>query len=113
MTPDHPYPVRDRGPGHPARGSEPITLVRHGVVRGHVVTAVGVLRGRLAEPWTWAIENREHYVRDKTFGEDFQRVRTGNQPNAYTTIRNVVTGDTPENRRQEHRSHNTNTPGPW
>jgi transcriptional regulator GlxA family with amidase domain len=52
MTPDHPYPVRDRGPGHPARGSEPITLVRHGVVRGHVVTAVGVLRGRLAEPWT-------------------------------------------------------------
>jgi hypothetical protein len=47
MTPDHPYPAPDRGPGHPARGSEPTTLVRHGVVPGHVVTAVGVLRGRL------------------------------------------------------------------
>jgi predicted transposase YbfD/YdcC len=40
----------------------------------------------------WAIENREHYVRDKTFGEDLQRVRTGNQPNAYAAIRNLVTG---------------------
>jgi predicted transposase YbfD/YdcC len=40
----------------------------------------------------WAIENREHYVRDKTFGEDLQQVRTGNQPNAYAAIRNLVTG---------------------
>jgi predicted transposase YbfD/YdcC len=40
----------------------------------------------------WAIENREHYVRDKTFAEDLQRVRTGNQPNAYAAIRNLVTG---------------------
>ena len=29
-----------------------ITLAPHGVVRGHVVTAVGVLRSRIAEPWT-------------------------------------------------------------
>ncbi|MDA8329861.1 MAG: helix-turn-helix transcriptional regulator [Candidatus Dormibacteraeota bacterium] len=28
------------------------TLAPHGVVRGHVVAAVGVLRPRLAEPWT-------------------------------------------------------------
>src|SRR5215469_8981914 len=40
----------------------------------------------------WAIENREHYVRDKTFGEDLQQVRTGNQPNAHAAIRNLVTG---------------------
>lgn len=40
----------------------------------------------------WAIENREHYVRDKTFGEDLQQVRTGSQPNAYAAIRNLVTG---------------------
>ncbi len=40
----------------------------------------------------WAIENREHYVRDKTFAEDLQRARTGNQPNAYAAIRNLVTG---------------------
>lgn len=28
------------------------TAAPHGVVRGHVVTAIGVLRDRLAEPWT-------------------------------------------------------------
>jgi hypothetical protein len=40
----------------------------------------------------WAIENREHYVHDKTFSEDLQRARTGNQPNAWAAIRNLVTG---------------------
>jgi predicted transposase YbfD/YdcC len=40
----------------------------------------------------WAIENREHYVRDVTFREDAQHARTGNQPSAYATIRNLVTG---------------------
>ena len=40
----------------------------------------------------WAIENREHYLRDKTFGDDLQHVRTGNQPGAYAAIRNLVTG---------------------
>ena len=40
----------------------------------------------------WAVENREHYVRDKTFGEDLQHVRAGNQPNAYAAIRNLVIG---------------------
>jgi hypothetical protein len=39
-----------------------------------------------------AIENREHYVRDKTSSEDLQRTRTGDQPNAYAAIRNLVTG---------------------
>jgi hypothetical protein len=29
----------------------------------------------------WAVENRAHYVRDKTFSEDLQQVRTG------TTVR--------------------------
>jgi predicted transposase YbfD/YdcC len=40
----------------------------------------------------WAIENREHNVRDVTFHEDAQQVRTGNQPNAYAALRNLVTG---------------------
>jgi hypothetical protein len=31
-------------------------------------------------------------VRDKTFGEDLQRVRTGNQPHAYAAIGNLVIG---------------------
>ncbi len=39
----------------------------------------------------WGIENREQ-VRDKTFSEDLQQARTGNQPNAYAAIRNLVTG---------------------
>ena len=31
-------------------------------------------------------------MRDKTFGEDLQRARTGSQPNAHAAIRNLVTG---------------------
>ena len=31
-------------------------------------------------------------MRDKTFGEDLQRVRAGNQPNTHAAIRNLVTG---------------------
>ena len=80
-------------------------------------------------------------MRDKTFGEDLQQVRTGSQPNAYAAIRNLVTGEfrragfanTAHARRYDGRddkrilalygyaetdiktsgSHNTNTPGPW
>jgi predicted transposase YbfD/YdcC len=40
----------------------------------------------------WAIENREHYVRDVTFREDAQKTRTGSQPNAHAGIRNLVMG---------------------
>jgi hypothetical protein len=31
-------------------------------------------------------------VRDKIFGDDLQQIRTGNQPNAYTAIRNLAIG---------------------
>ncbi len=34
------------------RDSQPTTRPQHGVVRGHVVAALDVLRTRLAEPWT-------------------------------------------------------------
>lgn len=40
----------------------------------------------------WAIENRAHYVRDKTFGEDLRQVRAGNQPDTRAAIRNLVIG---------------------
>ncbi|WP_300611798.1 ISAs1 family transposase [Trebonia sp.] len=40
----------------------------------------------------WGIENRQHYTRDVTFREDAQKARTGNQPNAYAAIRNLVMG---------------------
>jgi predicted transposase YbfD/YdcC len=40
----------------------------------------------------WAIENREHHVRDVTFREDAQKARTGSQPNAHAGIRNLAMG---------------------
>lgn len=48
-------------------------LLRH--VRGH-----------------WGIENRLHYVRDVTFGEDASQVRTGAAPQVMAALRNAVLG---------------------
>ena len=39
--------------------------------------------------WHWAIENRSHYVRDVTFGEDACRVRSGNAPQLLAALRNA------------------------
>lgn len=38
----------------------------------------------------WSIENSLHYVKDKTFGEDGSRIRTGNAPANFSIIRNIV-----------------------
>lgn len=51
----------------------PDQLLRH--IRGH-----------------WGIENRLHYVRDVTFGEDASQVRTGSAPQVMSALRNVVIG---------------------
>jgi hypothetical protein len=40
----------------------------------------------------WAIENRLHYVRDVTFGEDASRVRSGAAPQVMAALRNAVLG---------------------
>lgn len=48
-------------------------LLRH--VRGH-----------------WGIENRLHYVRDVTFGEDASQIRTGSAPEVMAALRNAVIG---------------------
>ena len=40
----------------------------------------------------WAIENRLHYVRDVTFGEDSSTVRTAHAPQNLATLRNLVIG---------------------
>ncbi|MDP9844432.1 putative transposase YbfD/YdcC [Streptosporangium lutulentum] len=40
----------------------------------------------------WGVENREHYVRDVTFGEDAGQVRTGQLPHVMAAIRNLVIG---------------------
>jgi Transposase DDE domain len=53
------------------------------------ITAAG-----LQELWRghWGIENRLHYVRDVTLGEDASRMRTGNEPQALAAVRNAVLG---------------------
>lgn len=40
----------------------------------------------------WGIENRLHWVRDMTFGEDASRIRTGSAPQVLAAIRNAVIG---------------------
>jgi len=38
----------------------------------------------------WGIENRLHYVRDATFGEDASQIRSGAAPEVMAALRNVV-----------------------
>ena len=38
----------------------------------------------------WGIENRLHWVRDVTFGEDHSQIRTGRAPQVMATCRNLV-----------------------
>jgi predicted transposase YbfD/YdcC len=52
-------------------------------------TAAQVLR---AERQHWHIENRSHWVRDVTFGEDASQVRTGSIPQVMAALRNTVIG---------------------
>lgn len=40
----------------------------------------------------WGIENRLHYVRDVTMGEDASRVRQGQEPQVMAALRNTVIG---------------------
>ena len=45
--------------------------------------------------WTrghWSIENRSHYVRDVTFGEDASRIRKGCGPEMMAAFRNAAIG---------------------
>ena len=38
----------------------------------------------------WSIENRLHYVRDVSLGEDASRIRSGTAPQVLAALRNVV-----------------------
>ena len=57
----------------PAREAAPAHLADY--VRGH-----------------WHIENKIHWVRDVTFGEDASRVRTASRPRVMATLRNIAIG---------------------
>lgn len=64
---------------------------------GYAITSLGPPQAsaqRLLEVWRghWGIENRLHYVRDETLGEDRCRVRSGNAPHLLAALRNVVLG---------------------
>jgi len=40
----------------------------------------------------WHIENRLHYVRDVTLGEDASQVRSGSAPQVFAALRNAILG---------------------
>jgi hypothetical protein len=40
----------------------------------------------------WTIENRSHYVRDVTLGEDASRIRKGSGPQVMAALRNLAIG---------------------
>ena len=40
----------------------------------------------------WSIENRSHYVRDVTLGEDASRIRKGGGPEIMAALRNATIG---------------------
>ena len=62
----------------------------------YAVTSLGpaTTADELLRVWRghWAIENRLHYVRDVTFGEDASQVRSGAAPDVLAALRNVVIG---------------------
>lgn len=49
---------------------------------------------QLLQVWRghWSIENRLHYVRDVTMGEDASQVRTGSAPQVMAALRNLTVG---------------------
>lgn len=76
------------------------TITRHGETTTEVQYAItSVPRSlanaeRLLDWWRghWKIENRLHWVRDMTFGEDASRIRTGQAPQNFSSVRNAAIG---------------------
>ena len=64
----------------------------------------------------WCIENRLHWVRDVTYGEDLSQIRTGNGPQVMATLRNLaitllrLTGATNIAKALRHQARDTNRP---
>ena len=77
---------RDRGGLDGARTSKEIVygITSRPVYRAAPAQIAACARGH------WSIENRLHYVRDVTFGEDDSQVRTGNAPRVMAGLRNLA-----------------------
>ncbi len=56
------------------------------------LTAQDATPDQLAGLWRgqWAIENRRHYVRDLTLGEDACQMHVGSAPQALASVRNAL-----------------------
>jgi predicted transposase YbfD/YdcC len=75
-------------------------VTRGGLTRWEVGYAITSLSPRRASPRRllalarghWAIENRLHYVRDVTMGEDASQVRSGAAPEVMAALRNTALG---------------------
>lgn len=110
----------ERGHGRLERRTVKATEVRAGLLFPHAVQAVQITRRRQpltggpaetevvylvtslpthqASPTLlaafarrhWLVENRLHWVRDVTFGEDLSQVRTGNAPQVMASLRNLA-----------------------
>jgi predicted transposase YbfD/YdcC len=110
----------DRGHGRRERRTVKATEVRAGLLFPHAVQAVQITRRRRplaggpdqnevvylvtslpthqASPALlatlarehWLVENRLHWVRDVTFGEDLSQARTGNAPQIMASLRNLA-----------------------
>lgn len=79
---------RVRWPQHPAR---PVRQqVRYYLTSLPARTPPAVLLGLVRRHWH--IENRLHWVRDVTLGEDACQVRSGRAPQVLAVLRNVVVG---------------------
>jgi len=75
------------------------TVTQHGNPSSEVRYAITSLAERVQAPTLlghvrghWGIENRLHYVRDVTFGEDASQVRSAAAPEVLAALRNAVLG---------------------
>lgn len=74
------------------------TVTKAGKTSTEVVYLITTLTASKASPehlldlnrGHWSSENRTHYVRDVTFGEDRSRLRTGNAPQILAAFRNLA-----------------------
>ena len=74
------------------------TNVRSGKIRNELVHGITSLTPERADPARllaltrghWEIENKGHWIRDTTFGEDLSTVRKGNAPQVLATLRNIA-----------------------
>ncbi len=68
------------------------TIERHDAITSLSTTAADATRLQTLWRGHWSIENRLHWVRDVTFGEDASQVRTGSAPQVMAALRKTAIG---------------------